>query len=216
MKTHRSAGDTPVRPDHALIEGWIEPQARVLDLGCGDGALLARLMKAKQVIGRGVEIDAGRVRACVARGVPVYHGDMVEGLALFRDGSFDYVVLSQTLQEVAQPGLVLNEMLRVGRKAIVSFPNYGYWRLRLQSLFSGRSPRSRICPYRWCESPGIHLLSVKDFREFCERDGIRIQEGVFLSTSYGRLPRWGANLTAALAIFLLARSEGRDARKRIR
>ncbi|NOZ22529.1 MAG: methionine biosynthesis protein MetW [Planctomycetes bacterium] len=198
---------TKVRLDYALIGELIEPGTRVLDLGCGDGELLEELVRTRGVTARGVEIDEEKARACLVRRVPVYQGDILDGLALYEDSAFDYIVLSQTLQEVAQPRVVLSEMLRVGKKAIISFPNFGHWRVRLQALVSGRAPRLSICPYSWHESPGRHVLTVKDVREFCRNDGLRIVDERFLSLSYRRLPRFWPNLTAALAVFVVVSSK---------
>lgn len=206
----RAADGSKVRLDYALIGELIERGARVLDLGCGDGELLAQLIRTRNAMGRGVEVDEDRVRECVAKGVPVYHGDILEGLALYEDRSFDYIILSQTLQEVARPQAVLHEMLRVGRKAIISFPNCGHWAVRLQMMFTGRAPRLRVCPCLWHESPSRHLLTVKDFREFCAGDGLRITAERFLSPSYRRAPPFWPNLTAALGIFVVVRKEGRN------
>ena len=146
------------RSDYAIISELIEPGSRVLDLGCGDGELLGWLAANKQVEGRGIEIDGPRVQRAIARGLTVYQGDIDAGLTDYPDGSFDYVILSQTLQETRRPLNVIQEMLRVGRHAIVTFPNYGHWSVRLSLLTSGRAPRTRCLPYSWFDSPNILSL----------------------------------------------------------
>ena len=141
------------------------PERKVLDLGCGEGELLEWLAENKGVDARGVEISGAKVQRAIARGVSVFQGDIDEGLADYPDQAFDYVILSQTLQETRHPRKVLREMLRVGRRAIVAFPNFGHWRVRLSMLFSGRAPRTTLFPYEWYESPNIHFLTVHDFEE---------------------------------------------------
>ncbi len=189
------------RSDYAIISEWIEPGSRVLDLGCGDGELLAWLAENKSVEARGIEIDARRVQRAIARGVSVYHGDIDQGLADYPDDSFDYVILSQTLQETRRPLHVLREMLRVGRHAIVAFPNYGHWSVRLSLLVRGRAPVTRCFPYQWYDSPNIHFLTIKDFQALAREQGWKVEREIFLSGRYsGRL--W-ANLLAEVAVFLL-------------
>lgn len=189
------------RSDYAIISEWIEPGSRVLDLGCGDGELLAWLAENKSVEARGIEIDARKVQRAIARGVSVYHGDIDQGLTDYPDGSFDYVILSQTLQETRRPLHVLREMLRVGRRAIVAFPNYGHWSVRLSLLLRGRAPVTRCFPYQWYESPNIHFLTIKDFQALAREQGWKVEREIFLSGRYsGRLL---ANLLAEVAVFLL-------------
>jgi methionine biosynthesis protein MetW len=137
------------RSDYAIVSELIEPKTRVLDLGCGEGELLAWLQDNKAVEARGVELVGAKVQRAIARGVSVYQGDIDQGLADYPDGAFDYVILTQTLQEVRSPLKVLREMLRVGRRAIVAFPNFGHWRVRLAHLFTGRAPKTRLFPYEW-------------------------------------------------------------------
>ncbi len=189
------------RPDFNVIGEIIQPGSRVLDLGCGEGALLAWLVENKQVLARGVEIEAAQVRKAIARGVSAYQGDIDEGLADYPDKAFDYVILSQTLQETRAPLQVLREMLRVGRRAIVSFPNFGHWTVRQAMLFTGQAPKTKLFPYDWYNSPNIHFLSINDFEDLCRQSGFPIEKRYFLSGSsrVSFLP----NLLAQTAVFLL-------------
>ncbi|MGB9604959.1 MAG: methionine biosynthesis protein MetW [Bryobacteraceae bacterium] len=191
------------RSDYAIISEWIEPNTRVLDLGCGEGDLLQWLVEHKGVEARGIEIDARKVQRAIARGVSVYHGDIDQGLTDYPDDSFDYVILSQTLQETRRPLHVLREMLRVGRYGIVTFPNYGHWTVRLSLLLRGRAPATRCFPYRWYDSPNIHFLTIKDFQALAREEGWAVEREIFLSGRYsGRLL---ANLLAEVAVFMLRR-----------
>jgi methionine biosynthesis protein MetW len=157
------------------------------------------------VSARGVEISPTRVRRAIARGVSAFQGDLNEGLADFPDKTFDYVILSQTLQETREPLRVIQEMLRVGKRAIVSFPNFGQWRVRLSMLFSGRSPRTSLFPYEWYETPNIHFLSVRDFEKFAEVQGFRIEHSEFLAGE--RRISIGTNLRTEVAVFLLSQGD---------
>ena len=187
------------RPDYAMIAELVEPGSRVLDLGCGEGELLAWLRDHKSVSGRGVEIDPNKIRRAISHGVSAYQSDIDHGLADYPDASFDFVILSQTLQETRYPLRVLREMLRVGRHAIVAFPNFGYWTTRLSHLFSGRAPRTQLFPYDWYESPNLHFLTVHDFVLLCQNQHWIIERQIFLrgNRQVKQLP----NLLSQVAVF---------------
>ena len=187
------------RSDYAIIGELVEPNTKVLDLGCGEGELLQWLAGNKGVEARGIEIEGARVQRAIGRGVSVYQGDIDEGLVDYPAQTFDYVILSQTLQESRHPLKVLQEMLRVGRHAIVTFPNYGHWSVRLAHLFSGRAPRTKLFPYNWYDSPNIHFLTVKDFEELVKAQGWTVERKIFLSGHY--LGKLLPNLMAAVAVF---------------
>lgn len=169
------------RRDFEIISGLIPEKARVLDLGCGDAELLAWLMEHKHVDARGVELSAEQVQAAIARGASVYQGDLESSLADYPNDAFDYVILSQTLQQVRNPLQVLKEMLRVGQHAIVAFPNFGHYSVRLTHLFSGRAPQNKLFPYEWFDSPNIHFLTVHDFEVLCAREQWTVERRIFLS-----------------------------------
>ena len=158
----------------------VAPGSRVLDVGCGDGLLLEMLARDRQVDGRGVELSQRGVNDCVAKGLPVIQGDADTDLADYPEDSFDYVILSQTLQATQRPRVVLEHMLRIGRRAIVSFPNFGHWRVRVQLLIYGRMPRSTNLHYSWHETPNIHLCTIKDFVDLSEEVGAVIERGIAL------------------------------------
>lgn len=189
------------RADYALIGEMIPDHARVLDLGCGDGALLAWLKEQKSVQARGVEQDRELVQKAIARGVTVYQGDLEASLGEYPPEAFDYVILSQTLQESRRPLDVLEGMLRIGRHAVIAFPNFGHWRVRLAHLFSGRAPKTALFPYEWFNSPNIHFLTVLDFEELVARQGWAIERKVFLAG--GRNVEAFPNLMSEVAIYLV-------------
>jgi methionine biosynthesis protein MetW len=191
------------RRDYAIIGEIVEPQTKVLDLGCGEGELLQWLADHKGVQGRGVEISGAKVQRAIARGVSVFQSDIDEGLADYPDQAFDYVILSQTLQETHHPRQVLREMLRVGRRGIVAFPNFGHWRVRISMLLSGRAPRTSLFPYEWYESPNIHFLTVDDFEDLAALEKMVVERRYFLAgrRKVGLLP----NLMAEVAVFLVSR-----------
>ena len=190
------------RADFSTIAGWIQPSARVLDLGCGDGGLLAYLRDSRGVAGYGIEIDDGGVLASIGNGVNVIQSDLESGLAGFDDQSFDSVILSQTLQAMRHTEQIVMEMLRVGREAIVTFPNFGYWSHRLQVL-RGRMPVSGNLPYQWYDTPNIHLCTVADFDAFCDARGFHVLERVVLREA--RRVNVLPNLFGVLAIYRFRR-----------
>ena len=191
------------RSDFAIIGEIVEQGARVLDLGCGDGGLLHWLAENKGVEARGLEISGAKVQQAIARGVSVFQCDIDQGLADYPDQAFDYVILSQTLQETRHPREVLHEMLRVGRRAIVAFPNFGHWRMRVSMLMSGRAPKTELFPHEWYESPNIHFLTVHDFEALAAVEGLDVERRYFLA---GRRKVTGLpNLMAEVAVFLVSR-----------
>jgi methionine biosynthesis protein MetW len=188
------------RSDYAIIGELVEPRTKVLDLGCGEAELLAWLKENKQVEARGVELSAAKVQRAIARGVSVYQGDIDEALADYPDATFDTIILSQTLQETQRPLRVLTEMLRVGRSAIVAFPNFGHWRVRVSHLFSGRAPKTGLFPYDWHSSPNLHYLTVQDFETLVEEQGWHVDRRIFLAgqRQVNLLP----NLTSEMAVYM--------------
>ncbi|MDH7568161.1 MAG: methionine biosynthesis protein MetW [Armatimonadota bacterium] len=191
------------RGDLDWIIQLIPPGAQVLDLGCGDGLLLERLRREKGVKGRGVERNPRAVLACMRRGIPVFQGDLDEGLADFPDKSFDVVVISHTLQQVNTPHQLLREAARVGKEVIVGFPNFGHWEIRFSLLLRGRMPKSRMLPYEWYDTPNIHLLTIADFEEFCAREGLRVERRLALRFPSWKPVRFWPVLMAAYALYLL-------------
>ncbi len=200
----------PARLDLAVIADMVAPGARVLDVGCGDGALLQLLAQKKGVDGRGVELSQRGVNECVAKGLSVIQGDADTDLVDYPDDGFDYVILSQTLQATRRPRDALANMLRIGRRAIVSFPNFGHWRVRAQLAFGGRMPVTGHLAYHWHDTPNIHLCTIRDFVELVDELGARIERGVALNRA-GAPIRVNApwriwNLLGEQAVFLLERS----------
>jgi methionine biosynthesis protein MetW len=197
-----------VRPDLRVVAGMIPEGSRVLDLGCGAGDLLVELIERRGCRGQGVEVSTEAFHACVARGIPVVQADIDAGLPDFEDGAFDVVVLSQTLQATRRPVPVLREMMRVGRVGIVSFPNFGHWRVRLDLGVRGRMPVSATLPYRWSETPNIHLCTIRDFEELAATEGLRVAQRALLASD-GRAAAAAVerrpNLLAAGAAYLLTR-----------
>jgi methionine biosynthesis protein MetW len=211
-----NAAANGLRSDLRLIADMIAPRSRVLDIGCGDGALLAYLSRAKDVDGRGVELSQSGVNACVSHGLSVIQGDADRDLDAYPDGAFDVVVLSQTLQATQQPRKVLEALVRIGRRAIVSFPNFGFWRIRLHLLLRGRMPMTNLLSYPWYETPNIHLCTIRDFVALCDAIGVRIERSLTLDRQ-GRPfplgPHGGlANLLAEQAVFVLSGNQAENPR----
>ncbi len=196
-----------LRPEFTYIVDMVEPGSRVLDLGCGEGDLLKTLQKEKRARVQGIEYSDVAIQTCVERGLFVYHGDLDEGLADFNDNSFDYVILTSTIQVLHRPDLLINEAARVGKKCIISVPNFGYWRVRFQLMFTGRMPKTKELPYEWYDSPNIHLTTIQDFRRFCKEHNLEVLHETDLVIGHGRCKRVYAlpNFFADHAIFLLQR-----------
>lgn len=196
-----------LRYDLQIIASWIQPGASVLGLGCGEGELLLYLKKYRQIAETGIEIVESRVAGCIEKGLTVIQGDINEEVKDYADQAFDYVILSQTLQQVYAPADLIRSMLRVGRKAIVSFPNFGHWYVRLQLLFTGHAPITPQLPYEWYDTPNIRVLSIRDFKQFASRMGFRILKEAAIDTANrdrtGAYVRLLPNLRATYGIFLI-------------
>ncbi|WP_298471558.1 methionine biosynthesis protein MetW [uncultured Erythrobacter sp.] len=193
-----------LRPDLAVIADHVAPNTRVLDIGCGNGALLSELESTKQVDARGMEIDPAKVERCVTRGLSVVQGDANADLANYPDKAFDYTILSQTLQTAIRPDLMLDELLRVGQKAFVSFPNFAHWRTRAALMFGGRMPVTRALPVSWYATENIHHVTVDDFRDLAKEKRARIERAWFFANE-SEIGAAGANWRAEFAVFQLSR-----------
>jgi methionine biosynthesis protein MetW len=177
----------------------------VLDVGCGGGELLANLVRGKNIKGEGIELDQELVLDCVCRGLPIIHQDIEQGLGYYGDKSFDYVILSQTVQTLKNPEKVFLELLRVGRKVIVSFPNFAHWRCRVQLFFGGNAPVTRQLPFDWHNTPDIHCLSLKDFERFCKKLGVTVEKKIPLVNGRLSPPIFAPNLFAEQVIYVTSR-----------
>ena len=188
--------------EHQIIVDWVKPNSTVLDLGCGNGDLIGLLVKEKLVQAQGIEINEESIGKCVAHGLSVFQQDIDTGLSEYSDGSFDYVILSQTLQQVKKPDFVLKEALRVGKQVIVSFPNFVYYPARFQIFFKGKVPVTPSLPHEWYQTPNLHFLSINDFKEYCKQRSIKIQNSSFLTKN--KQVRFFPNFFAELGMFLIS------------
>ena len=192
-----------VRPDFDVVTNWVPQGASVLDLGCGDGELLARLQRERGSVGYGVEIEDSAVLACLNRGLNVLQGNIESGLNLFDDGAFDVVILSQTLQATRHTEALVREVLRVGKSAIVTLPNFGHWSVRWQLGVGGRMPVSKRLPYQWYDTPNVHFSTITDFDVFCADKGITVERRVALAG--GRAVTFLPNVRGETAVFQIRR-----------
>lgn len=195
------------RVDYSIIAEWIEPGSRILDLGCGNGELLSFLIETKNVKGMGIELSPGRVIECTGRGIPVVNQDLNLGMSNFKSQSFDYVILSQTLQVMHHPQELLSEMLRVGKYGMVSFPNFAYHAVRLNLLFSGKMPKSKIFPFEWYDTPNIHNITIKDFKSYCRESGVEILKKYTITHDRYYRRQFFPNFFAEGAVALLTKSK---------
>jgi len=193
------------RVDYEVIESLIERNSSVLDIGCGNGELLARLSVDKNIKGSCIELDEDLVRACICRGLSTIQHDVSTGLQDYADKSYDYIILSQTLQTVKNPERVLNELFRIGKKVIVSFPNFAHWRCRLQLLLTGKAPVTKQLPFEWCNSPNIHCLSLRDFEKFCKKLGVKVERKIPLAKANLNPVKFAPNLFAEQVIYVTSK-----------
>lgn len=195
--------------NYSVITENIEPKSKVLDLGCGSGDLLKMLIEQKQCTGSGIDINQNNVIESIQKGLSIIQGDIDEGLKEFSDKEYDYVILNQTLQSTEKPDYVIEEMLRVGKKVVVSFPNFGYWRVRFYLFFKGRMPKSKMLPFSWYDTPNIHLLTIEDFFDFCKERNIKVTKSVYIKRgkiSKNPLTRILTNFLCEEAVFVIERN----------
>jgi methionine biosynthesis protein MetW len=197
-------GSPDIRPDHRIIYSIVDPGARVLDLGCGEGDLLYLLVREKHVIAQGIEKDDRSIQECVKKGLSVFHDDIESGLREYPEHSFDFVILNQSMEEIRNVDSLIQDALRIGNKVIVGFPNFAYIKARLMMFFRGRAPITESLPYSWFDTPNVRFLSITDFREFCSEKDIRIISAHYLGEK-GTV-RFLPNLMALNGIFVLTKS----------
>jgi methionine biosynthesis protein MetW len=207
----KKSDNNGMRFDLQLIASWIEPGTKVLDLGCGEGELLNHLKQNQQVIGTGIDRSEQKVARCIEKGLSVIHGDINEEVLDYPNDTFDYVVLSQTLQQVYAPALLIHSLLRIGKKGIVSFPNFSHWRVRMQLLLTGYAPITRQLPYEWYDTPNIRVITIKDFRKFVKRVGFSILREAAINTNShdrrGTIVKIFPNILANYGIFLIGKGK---------
>ena len=205
----KSDNNNTMRFDLQVIASWVEPKAKVIDLGCGEGDLLAYLQENKQVSGTGIERQEAKAAQCIRRGLSVLQGDINEEVLDYQDNTFDYAILSQTLQQVYNPAQLIRSLLRISKKVIVSFPNFGNWYIRLQVLFTGCAPKTKELPYDWYDTPNIRVITINDFRIFAKNIGFDIVKEVAINTHHhemqGNIIRYLPNLRASYGIFLIGK-----------
>ena len=201
--------DNSIRFDLHIIAGWIAPSSKVLDLGCGEGELLYYLQNRKQALCSGIEKNEAKVAKCIEKGLSVIQGDINNEVADFMDNAFDYVILSQTLQQVYQPSILLKSLLRIGKKSVVSFPNFSHWRARYQLMINGKAPVTSELPYQWHDTPNIRVITMHDFRLYSKKIGFRIFKEVAINSDQkkGRMIKFFPNFLATYGIFLIGKSE---------
>ncbi|WP_067618219.1 methionine biosynthesis protein MetW [Dissulfuribacter thermophilus] len=198
-----------LRFDLKIIASWVEPRSSVIDLGCGRGELLKYLKDVKEVRGTGIEQDEDEVAICIEKGLSVLQGDLNEEVLDYPDHAFDYVILSQTLQQVYRPMELIKELLRIGKHVIVSFPNFSHWSIRMQVLFTGYAPKNKLLPYDWFDTPNIRVITIKDFRKFVKDVGFRVIKEAAINTHheerYGKIINFLPNLRATYGIFMIGK-----------
>jgi methionine biosynthesis protein MetW len=198
-----------LRYDLQIVASWIEPGAKVLGLGCGEGDLLHHLKVNKGIHVTGIEIDEAKVARCIERGLTVLKGDINEEVRDYPENAFDYVILSQTLQQIYEPDELIRTLLFIGKKCVVSFPNFSHWNIRFQLMFKGHAPISKQLPYQWYDTPNIRVMTLKDFRNFAEATGFRILEEVAINTHtqdrYGNIIRFLPTLRATYGLYLIGK-----------
>jgi len=201
------AQNNSMRYDLQIIASWIDPGSHVLDLGCGNGELLRYLINKKKVTGSGIELKEEKVAACIEKGLTILQGDINEEVPDYPEQTFDYVILSQTLQQVYEPDTLIREIMRIGKKGIVSFPNFSHWTCRMQLLSSGYAPVTKQLPYQWYNTPNIRVITIKDFRKFIHDVGLKILNEVAINTHsqdrYGKIIKFLPNVRATYGIFLI-------------
>jgi methionine biosynthesis protein MetW len=196
-----------LRPDMEIIASWVKPEKQVLDLGCGRGDLLEHLMRTKKITGYGLEIEAQAITECITKGINVIEQDLDKGLSNFKDNSVDTIIMTQALQAVKRPDELLDEMLRIGKDAIITFPNFGHWSCRFYLMFKGRMPMSKTLPYGWYDTPNIHMCTFTDFEALCHQKGIRILNRTVVNDQHeaSLASRVWPNMMGRIAIYHITR-----------